>query len=141
MTDTRKVRLVLATAAFGAVAALFAGGANAMPMDVDGGAANGALTTSSGQLTGVHAILQRNRSIGLTGDSPLTRVSAPEPEGLIGDSAVTRYPGIVTTPVASGDDDIDWTSFGAGAGLAVLLATAAAAGVLTTRRRRGVAVP
>ena len=31
-------------------------------------------------------------SLGLTGDSPLTRVSAPEPEGLTGDSAATRYP-------------------------------------------------
>jgi len=121
-------------------------------------------------LTGVHAALQRDPSetagqapvtipylsqgvgvdasqfsgatpsIGLTGDSALTRVSQPS-IGLTGDSAATRYPRQVATTPASGDNDVDWTSFGAGAGLAALLAAAVAGIVLTTRRRGGVALP
>jgi hypothetical protein len=61
--------------------------------------------------------------------------------GLNGDSAATRYPGVVSTPLVSGDEDLDWTSFGAGAGMAALLAAAVAGVVLTTRRRGGVALP
>ena len=195
MNEITKARMLLTTAALAAVAAFFAGGANARLMDVDGGTATGAATVPSAQpqtipylshgigvdeslwsgkaqaLTGVHAALQRDRSetatrvpltipylshgvgvdasqfggatpsIGLTGDSPLTRVSAPEPEGLTGDSAATRYPRIVGTTATSGDNEIDWTSFGAGAGLAALLAAAVAGVVLTTRRRGGVALP
>ena len=80
-------------------------------------------------------------SVGLTGDSPLTRVSAPEPEGLTGDSAATRYPGTVGTTATSGGNDVDWTSFGAGAGAVALLAAGIAGVFLTTRRRGGVALP
>jgi len=194
MNDITTARMLLTTAALAAVAALFAGGASARLMDVDGGTANGAVTAPSEQpptipylshgigvdeslwsgqgqtqLTGVHAALGRDPSttassdaapvtlphgigvdtsqvsgrpsLGLTGDSPLTRVSAPEPEGLTGDSAITRYPGTVTTPATSGDNDIDWTSFGAGAGMVALLAAAVAGVVLATRRRGGVALP
>lgn len=123
------------------------------------------------QLTGVHAALQRDRtttastaqtgtipylsqgvgvdessfagrpSLGLTGDSALTRVSAPEPPGLSGDSAPTRYPGQIQQPVATGNADLDWTSFGAGAGMAALIAVAIGGVWLTTRRRGGVALP
>jgi hypothetical protein len=196
MNEITKTRMLLTTAALAAVAAFFAGGANAKLMDVDGGTANGAATVPSGpgtipylshgigvdeslwsggaqtQLSGVHAALQRDRSEttssavepgtipylshgigvdasqfsglpsrGLTGDSPLTRVSAPEPEGLTGDTAATRYPGTTGTAAASGDSELDWTSFGAGAGMAALLAAAIAGVVLTTRRRGGVALP
>ncbi len=227
MNEITTARMLLTTAVLAAVAALFAGGANARLMDVDGGTASGAAATPTSQpstipylthgigvdaaqwsgqvqtkLTGVHAALQDERSetsavepgtipylshgvgldasqfgglgrgteatsavapatipylsqgvgvdasqfggqpsVGLTGDSPLTRVSAPEPEGLTGDSAITRYPGTVTTPATSGGSDIDWTSFGAGAGMAALLAAAIAGVVLTTRRRGGVALP
>lgn len=197
MNEITTARMLLTTAALAAVAALFAGGANAKLMDVDGGTATGAATVPSAQpptipylshgigvdeslwsggtqLSGVHAALQRDRSetesavtpltipylshgvgvdasefggatpsTGLTGDSPLTRVSAPEPEGLTGDSAITRYPRTVgtPTPATSGDNDVDWTSFGAGAGMAALLAAAVAGVVLTTRRRGGVALP
>ena len=74
-------------------------------------------------------------SLGLTGDSPLTRVSAPEPEGLTGDTALTRVPGTAPTPTVSGGDDIDWTSFGAGAGMVALVA-AGLVGILLTARRR-----
>jgi hypothetical protein len=195
MNEITTARMLLTTAVLAAVAALFAGGANAMLMDVDGGTASGVAGTPQSQpstipylthgigvdaalwsgqaqtdLSGVHAALQRERSetsavepgtipylshgvgvdasqfggqpsVGLTGDSPLTRVSAPEPEGLTGDSAITRYPGTVTTPATSGGSETDWTSFGAGAGMAALLAAAIAGVVLTTRRRGGVALP
>ena len=194
MNEITKTRMLLTTAALAAVAALFAGGANARLIDVDGGTAAGATTVPSAQsqtipylsqgigvdaslwngqpkLSGVHAALQRNRSestsvvapltipylshgtgvdagqfggrasIGLTGDSPLTRVSAPEPEGLTGDSAATRYPRTVATTATSGGNDVDWTSFGAGAGAVALLAAGIAGVFLTTRRRGGVALP
>lgn len=194
MNEITKTRMLLTTAALAAVAALFAGGANARLLDVDGGTATGAAVVPSGQpatipylshgigvdeslwsgqskLSGVHAPLQRNRSestsvvapltipylshgtgvdasqfsgrasIGLTGDSPLTRVSAPEPEGLTGDSAATRYPRTVATTATSSGNDVDWTSFGAGAGAVALLAAAIAGVFLTTRRRGGVALP
>ncbi len=197
MKEITTARMLLTTAVLAAVAALFAGGANAMLMDVDGGTANGAVAAPSGQpmtipylshgigvdeslfsgqpgttLTGVHAALQRGRSeetsstvspqtipylshgigvdasqfsgrasLGLTGDSPLTRVSAPEPEGLTGDSALTRQSGTVATPATSSGTDVDWTSFGAGAAMAALLAAAVAGVLLTTRRRGGVALP
>ena len=197
MYEMTTARMLVTTAVLAAVAALFAGGANAMLMDVDGGGTNGAVTAPatqpltipylsrgigvdasqfSGQevqkLTGVHAALQRDRttassstvepgtipylshgtgvdesqfggvrSLGLTGDSALTRVSGPEPEGLTGDSALTRYPGTVTLPASSGGSDVDWTSFGAGAGMAALLAAAVGGIWLTGRRRGGVALP
>jgi hypothetical protein len=194
MNEITKTRMLLTTAALAAVAALFAGGANARLLDTDGGTATGAAVVPSGQpqtipylshgigvdeslwsgqptLTGVHAALQRDRSetasavapltipylshgtgvdasqlsgrasIGLTGDSPLTRVSAPEPKGLTGDSAATRYPRTVGTTATSVGNDVDWTSFGAGAGAVALLAAAIAGVFLTTRRRGGVALP
>lgn len=188
--------MLLTTAVLAAIAALFAGGANARLLDVDGGSAAGAATAASGQPqtipylshgigvdeslwsgtaqpmpTGVHAALQRDRSdtasavappaipylshgagidasqfsgatpsLGLTGDSALTRVSQPS-IGLTGDSAATRYPRTVGTAATSGDNDVDWTSFGAGAGAAALLAAAIAGVFLTTRRRGGVVLP
>ena len=228
MYEMTTARMIMTTAVLAAVAALFAGGANAMLMDVAGGGTNGAVTTPSSQastipylsqgigvnegmfagpvtqqMTGVHAALQRDRtttsssvvqqdtipylsrgvgvdeslfagrggtqptstvepgtipylsrgvgvdesqfsglpSLGLTGDSALTRVSAPEPEGLTGDSALTRYPGTVTLPSSSGGVDLDWTSFGAGAGMAALIAAAIGGIWLTSRRRGGVALP
>ena len=198
MYENTTARMLLTTAMLAAVAALFAGGANAMTNDGDRGGDGVTIRSSqpsvipylshgigvdasqwSGQgqatLTGVHAALQRDesqaatftvepagvpyipylsqgqgvdaslfsgrRSLGLTGDSALTRVSAPEPQGLTGDSAITRYPGTVSTPATSGDSEFDWTSFGAGAGMAALLAAAIAGVLLTTRRRGGVALP
>src|SRR6188508_3408012 len=159
MNEITKTRMLLTTAALAAVAALFAGGANARLLDTDGGTATGAAVVPSGQPqtasavapltipylshgTGVDASqLSGRASIGLTGDSPLTRVSAPEPEGLTGDSAATRYPRTVATTATSGGNDVDWTSFGAGAGAVALLAAAIAGVFLTTRRRGGVALP
>ena len=82
-------------------------------------------------------------SLGLTGDSPLTRVSAPEPEGLTGDGALTRYPaeGRGPTAAASSGNDTDWTWFGLGAGMAALVAAGLAGVLLTTRHRGRIALP
>ena len=150
MNDITTTRMLLTTAALAAVAALFAGGANARLLDTDGGTATGAAVVPTGPGTipylshgiGVDESQFSGRpSLGLTGDSPLTRVSAPEPEGLTGDSAATRYPGTVGTTATSGGNDVDWTSFGAGAGAVALLAAGIAGVFLTTRRRGGVALP
>jgi hypothetical protein len=81
------------------------------------------------------------QSLGLTGDSALTRISAPEPEGLTGDSALTRVPESAPTPTASGGSELDWTSFGAGAGMVALLAAGLVGVVLATRRRHTVGLP
>ena len=198
MNDITTFRMMIATAALAAFAAVFAGGANAMLQDVEGGGsvpgASAVPTTQpmtipylshgigvdasqfSGQaspkLTGVHAALTRNReaattstvepmtipylshgigvdasqfsgqaSLGLTGDSGLTRAAA-QSRGLTGDSPVGRFPGAgQQATLTSGGSDVDWSSFGVGAGLAALVAAGIAGVWLTTRRRGGVALP
>ena len=97
---------------------------------------------------GVHAALIDRRSppsaaqsLGLNGDSPLTRVSAPEPEGLTGDGALTRLRKTAPPTGVPGGNDIDWTSFGAGAGMVALLAAGLGGVLLTTRRRHTVGMP
>ena len=89
------------------------------------------------------SLFSGEQSLGLTGDSALTRVSAPEPEGLTGDSALTRYPaqGHDLTVAASSGDDTDWTWFGVGAGMAALVAAGLAGVLMTTRHRGRVALP
>ena len=251
MNDTTTTRMMLVTAALAAVAALFAGPANAMLQDVAGGSAGGSAAatpvqpgtipylshgvgvdesqfagTSSPKLTGVHAALIRDRetasastvqptvipylshgigvdesqfggqgrasasvgsgldpairtaiaahadgtavagpsttipylshglgvdasqfggqvSLGLTGDSPLTRVSAPEPEGLTGDSALTRVDRPVGGTAGAGGSggETDWTWVGFGAGMAALLAAALMGLYLSARNRDRVALP
>ena len=83
-------------------------------------------------------------SVGLTGDSALTRVSAPEPEGLTGDSpqgraGITSVIGETTAGASSNDDD--WTWIGVGSGLAALFAVALGAMFLSARHRGRVALP
>jgi hypothetical protein len=87
---------------------------------------------------GIQVVLSppsESQSLGLTGDSALGRVVAHEPEGLTGDSALTRVPEAAPAPTVSGGDDIEWTSFGAGAGMVALIA-AGLVGILLTARRR-----
>ena len=197
MNEITTARMLITTAVMAAVAALFAGGANAMPLDVEGGsggpaaAAPGAPGTipylshgigvdeslfsgqASTQLTGVHAALRRDRgsevdatappaivipylshgigvdkslftgeptSLGLTGDSALTRVT-DTPLGLTGDSPAGRFPDTTRVVATSGGADVDWSSFGAGAGLALLVGAGIVGVWLSTRRRGGVALP
>jgi hypothetical protein len=196
--NEKATRMVFATAALAAVAAVLAGPAGANITESDGvgpvsaqsqGVDVAIATAIEAQsarplLTGTHAALERNRhdstsvaplphgiqveypqssevqslgltgdsartrvyapateSLGLTGDSPLNRVSAPEPEGLTGDSALTRVPETAPTPTVSGGDDIDWTSFGVGAGMVALVAGGLAGILLTARRRQTIGLP
>ncbi len=85
------------------------------------------------------------QSLGLTGDSALTRTApAAEPLGLTGDSAATRYLQPVSTPATptvSSGNDFDWASFGAGAGMVALLAAVLGGALLTARRRHSVGLP
>ena len=110
-----------------------------------GGASNRDESTSVAQLPhGVQVVLSPSsgsQSLGLTGDSPLSRVSAPEPEGLTGDGALTRVPETAPTATVSGGNDIDWTSFGAGAGMVALLAAGLVGILLTARKRHTVGLP
>ena len=96
-------------------------------------------------LTGDSALTRastpESQSLGLTGDSPLFRVSAPEPEGLTGDGALTRVPETAPTATVSGGNDIDWTSFGAGAGMVALVAAGLVGILLTALRRHTVGLP
>jgi hypothetical protein len=82
-------------------------------------------------------------SLGLTGDSPITRVVGQEPAGLTGDSPRTR--GQVfqdnATFTSNGDADVNWTWVGFGAGMAALLAAAMGALYLSARHRDRVALP
>ena len=82
-------------------------------------------------------------SIGLTGDSALTRVSAPEPEGLTGDSPLGRagITSVVGDTTAGASNDDDWTWIGLGSGLAALFAVAFGAMFLSARHRGRVALP
>jgi hypothetical protein len=155
MNEYAKKRMLLTTAVFAAVAAFLAGPANAYVMDVEGGGGSddysaiaqpgdpGTIPYLSHGIGVDESLFSGEQSLGLTGDSALTRVSAPEPEGLTGDSALTRYPaqGRGLTVAASSSDDTDWTWFGVGAGLAALVAAGLAGVLLTSRRRGTVALP
>ena len=133
---------------------LFSGKGSTQPTGVHAALANRgetpeAATLSSASrslgLTGDSALTRastpESSSLGLTGDSPLSRVLSPEPVGLSGDSALTRVPGTSPTATVSGGEDIDWTSFGAGAGMVALVAAGLVGILLTTRRRHTVGMP
>ena len=86
---------------------------------------------------------EQQQSLGLTGDSPITRVVGQEPAGLTGDSPRTR--GQVfqdnATFTSNGDADVNWTWVGFGAGMAALLAAAMGALDLSARHRDRIALP
>jgi hypothetical protein len=162
MNDITTARMLMTTAVVAAVAAMFAGGANAVLMDAEGG--SGGDTTAvaqpgdpgtipylshgigvdeslfSGQapakLDGVHAALQQNH-----GTTSASQSSGQASLGLTGDSPIGRFPETTQTAVSSGDDDLDWSSFGAGAGVVALVAVGIAGLWLATRKRGGVALP
>ena len=148
-------RMLLTTAVFAAVAALLAGPASAFVTDggARGDSASAAAVVQPGDPGTIQylshgigvdeSLYQGEPSLGLTGDSALTRVAAPEPEGLTGDSALTRYPaqGRGLTVSASSSDDTDWTWFAVGAGMAALVAAGLAGVLLTSRHRGRVALP
>jgi hypothetical protein len=86
---------------------------------------------------------ERQQSLGLTGDSPITRVVGQEPAGLTGDSPRTRrQPFEANATFASNSDTgVNWTWVGFGAGMAALLAAAMGALYLSARHRDRVALP
>jgi hypothetical protein len=92
---------------------------------------------------------EQQRSLGLTGDSPITRVVGQEPAGTT-DDFVLRRSGTGTTRsqiyLADGASldtrtDVNWTWVGFGAGMAALLAAAMGALYLSARHRDRVALP
>ena len=92
---------------------------------------------------------EQQRSLGLTGDSPITRVVAQEHAGTTGDF-VLRRSGSGTTRgqiyLADGASldtrtDVNWTWVGFAAGMAALLAAAMGALYLSARHRDRVALP
>jgi len=152
MKDERFMTMVATTAVVVAVAAFLTAPAHAVPAMPDG---DGGSTASAVVSTGLpgpipylshgigvdHSLFSGERSLGLTGDSPLGRVAAPEPEGLTGDSALTRVetPAAATTSGAASETDWAWVGIGSGAGALFLAAIGAIA--FTTRQRGRVAMP
>ena len=88
------------------------------------------------------SLFQGEQSLGLTGDSPITRVVGQEPQGLTGDGPRTRGE-IYFADGASLDTrtDVNWTWVGFGVGMAALLAAAMGALYLSARNRDRVALP
>jgi len=80
-------------------------------------------------------------SLGLTGDSPITRVVGQEPAGLTGDSPRTRGQLFQANATFTSNDDVNWTWVGFGAGMAALLAAVMGALYLSSRNRDRVALP
>ena len=92
---------------------------------------------------------EQQQSLGLTGDSPITRVVGQEPAGTAGDFVLRRSgSGTPQSQVYLADGasldtrtDINWTWVGFGAGMAALLAAAMGALYLSARHRDRVALP
>ena len=182
MYDNTLMKMFATTAVLATVAALLAGPAGAVLLDVDGDSASGSTAVAvTGEPStipylshgiGVDEALYANTatpeavvepvtipylshgigvdesqfsgepSLGLTGDSALTRVSAPEPEGLTGDSPRTRgdIAAASSGSTLSANED-DWTWVGLGSGLAAVFAAAVGALYLSARQRGRVALP
>ena len=88
------------------------------------------------------ANVEGEQSLGLTGDSPITRVVGLEPQGLTGDSPRTRGQVYQANNASlSSGTDVNWTWVGFGAGMAALLAAAMGALYLSARNRDRVALP
>ena len=139
MTTTR---MLLTTAVLAAVAALLAGPANAKVVDYGNDHATETVAVEIGPGVipylshgiGVdESLFSGERSLGLTGDSALTRVAD--------DSAVTRYPAPRSATISPSSDDMDWAAFGLGAAIGALGAAGVAGAVLTARQRARMALP
>src|SRR4029079_6370254 len=159
MTDMTPTRMLLSTAALAAVAALFAGGANAMVQDDGGG---------TPAVTIRHPIENRVLCSGVPGDSALrvdravaaaneayetyrdkTAIAARKAlftdqqpsvqfRGAHRGRRPTGYPATVTLPTASSaSNGVDWSWVGLGAGMTALLAGGIAGVGVARKRRRG----
>jgi hypothetical protein len=106
-------------------------------------AAPGAIPYLSHGIGVDQSLYQGEQSLGLTGDSPITRVVGQEPAGLTGDSPRTRWQPFQAnaTSASNSDSDVNWTWVGFGVGMAALLAAAMGALYLSARHRDRVALP
>ncbi len=112
-------------------------------------AAPGAIPYLSHGIGVDQSLFQGEQSLGLTGDSPITRVVGQEPAVTTGDFVLRRSGSgtpqsqIYLADGASLDTgtDINWTWVGFGAGMAALLAAAMGALYLSARHRDRVALP
>jgi hypothetical protein len=111
MHDITKTRMLLTTAVFAAVAALFACGANAM-LSADGGSGG-----TAPQFTSGHQL-----------------------DAAIGTAMATRAAETAGQATSSGNDT-DWTWVGFGAGMAALLAAALTGLYFSARHRGRVVLP
>lgn len=137
-----KTRMLLTTAVLAAVAALLAGPANAKVVEYGNDHATETVAVKIGPGVipylshgiGVdESLFSGERSLGLTGDSALTRAAD--------DSAVTRYPAPSSATTSPSSDDMDWAAFGLGAAIGALGAAGVAGAVLTARQRARMALP
>jgi hypothetical protein len=104
-------------------------------------AAPGAIPYLSHGIGVDQTLFQGEQSLGLTGDSPITRVVGLEPQGLTGDSPRTRGQVAEANGSLSTGSDVNWTWVGFGAGMAALLAAVMGALYLSARNRDRVALP
>ena len=92
---------------------------------------------------------EQQQSLGLTGDSPITRVVGQEPARTTGDFVLRRSgSGTTRSQIYRADGasldtrtEVNWTWVGFGAGMAALLAAAMGALYLSARHRDRVALP
>jgi len=131
MKDERLMTMVATTAVMAAVAVFLAAPAHAVLAMPDGGGSTESAVVSTGA---------GERPLGLTGDSPLGRVSAPEPEGLTGDSALTRAERSAAATTSGAASETDWAWVGIGSGVGALFLAAIGAIAFTTRQRGRVAM-
>jgi hypothetical protein len=171
MYDITKTRMLLTTAVFAAVAALFAGGANAMLLVDRSSGGEAPLFTSGHQLDTAIGTAMATRAaettpkpgdpgtipdfsqgIGVDASLPLFSAQASPTAkawggqvslGLTGDSALTRVnqPVGATGQATSSGNDTDWTWVGFGAGMAALLAAVLTGLYFSVRHRGRVVLP
>jgi hypothetical protein len=191
MYDITKTRMLLTTAVFAAVAAVFAGGANAVFLD-DGGSASGAPAFTSGhqldtaigtamatravetapaftsghQLDTAIGTAMATRAVETRFEGDYSAIAQPgdpgtipylshgigvdeslysgeQSLGLTGDSALTRVnqPVGATGQATSSGNETDWTWVGFGAGMAALLAAVLVGLYFSARHRGRIALP
>jgi hypothetical protein len=166
MYDITKTRMLLTTAVFAAVAAVFAGGANAVFL-ADGGSASGAQPFTSGhQLDTAIGTAMATRAYETRFEGDYSAIAKPgdpgtipylshgigvdeslysgeQSLGLTGDSALTRVnqPVGATGQATSSGNDTDWTWVGFGAGMAALLAAVLVGLYFSARHRGRIALP
>ena len=149
MNHTTTTRMLLTTAVLAAVAAFMAAPSQARFPDDDRGAS---VAQSASTVEGLDPAIQRaieahkaalaEARVVQNGDSVLTRIPAPQPNGTTGDAALTRVDTpTVSAQTGSGGSERDWTSIGLGAGFSAVLAAGMAVLYLSARRRDRVALP